>query len=139
MRNDKRGRPPIPEGERVQDFPKISLPMRPPVRALLDAFVQVFNRTAYRVVEDALLRLRESQPPNIRTHIDTLLKESGSGVPELDSVPVNIPKRYRAAVDAFLQVLEHPRSSLEGHTRDYFLKVLRVELDEAKKEGNGHE
>jgi hypothetical protein len=142
MANDKRGRPPKPEGERVDDYPKISIPIRPQVRALLDALVSVFERTAYKVIEEALLAFRATQTPRVQAHIDAKIKGAGGTTKGIDYIPINVPKRYHAAVNAFLELLENPRGDIQINSREYFLKFLRVtvaEESEQKKEGNGKE
>ena len=64
----KRGRPPaavddkgVPE--KTSEFPKLTISMRPKTKAMLDAIMALEKRSAWMVVEDALLEYRDRMRP----------------------------------------------------------------------------
>ena len=68
------GRPPEGLGkkgepERIRDYPKLLVTIRPGVRQQLKAIAAIENRPAWQVVEDALARYYDTLAPDARKSV----------------------------------------------------------------------
>jgi hypothetical protein len=75
------GRPPEGSGkkgepERIRDYPKLLVTIRPAVRSRLKAIASVEGRPAWQVVEDALSTYFEHLPAGRRRAIQTAVRNA---------------------------------------------------------------
>jgi hypothetical protein len=137
MRKKGAGRPPLPEGKRVDDLPKISVQMRPEIRKVLDAIVTVLQSAAYKVIENGLLSLCAGMTPETRERVEAELK--GTKLPEPTIVSMDVPAERVESVRAFLDLLEHPKSEMQEALARFIVKSLKIGRGATDVEGNGHE
>ncbi len=87
QRKGRLGRPPEGLGkkgepERIRDYPKLLVTIRPAVHARLKAIASVEERPAWQVVEDALALYFDQLPPENRRAVESevreVLRESGT-------------------------------------------------------------
>ena len=62
------------EPERIRDYPKTLVTIRPTVLARLKAIAVVENRAAWQVVEDALAAYFEQMPPEVRRAVRAAIR-----------------------------------------------------------------
>ena len=60
------------EPERVADWPKLALSVRPLTRAKLNACASVEHRSSWKILEDALTQYLERLPPADRKMVEKL-------------------------------------------------------------------
>lgn len=70
----KLGRPPAAVNEKgmpekTSEFPKLTVSIRPRTKAMLDAIMALEKRSAWMVVEDALLQYRDKMRPADRAAV----------------------------------------------------------------------
>jgi hypothetical protein len=73
------GRPPEGSGkkgepERIRDYPKLLVTIRPAVRSRLKAMASVESRPAWQIVEDALAMYFDQLPPDRRRETQRLIR-----------------------------------------------------------------
>jgi predicted NAD/FAD-binding protein len=73
------GRPPEGSGkkgepERIRDYPKLLVTIRPAVRSKLKAMASVEKRPAWQIVEDALARYFEELPQECRRAVQSMIR-----------------------------------------------------------------
>jgi hypothetical protein len=72
------GRPPAgADGERVSDYPKLAVTVRPATRTRLNAVAAVENRPAWQIVDDAVNQYADRMPAADRRIVDALAKRTG--------------------------------------------------------------
>ena len=76
------GRPPEGLGkkgepERIRDYPKLLVTIRPGVRTKLKAMASPEGRPAWQIVEDALALYFQRLPASSRRAVGTAVRESG--------------------------------------------------------------
>jgi hypothetical protein len=77
------GRPPEGSGEkgepeRVRDYPKLLVTIRPAVRSKLRAMASIESRPAWRIVEDSLALYFEHLPINRRREVQALVRRQAA-------------------------------------------------------------
>ena len=78
------GRPPEGSGkkgepERIRDYPKLLVTIRPTVRAKLRAIASAENRPAWQIVEDALAVYFDQLPPDGRRAVQAAIRREPKG------------------------------------------------------------
>jgi len=73
------GRPPGGKGshgepERIRDYPKLALTIRPATKAKLDAVAVIEGRPAWRVVEDGIDAYIGNMPPEDRKAVQAVVE-----------------------------------------------------------------
>ncbi|HYW46953.1 MAG TPA: hypothetical protein VE959_29070 [Bryobacteraceae bacterium] len=73
------GRPPEGSGkkgepERIRDYPKLLVTIRPTVRSRLKAMASVESRPAWQVVEDAIALYFDHLPPEHRRSVQAAMR-----------------------------------------------------------------
>ena len=134
MRRKGAGRPRLPNGERVQDLPKITLPIRPEIRSLLDALSTVLGSTPYKVIDEALANHRACLPPHTRKRVDALLR--GTRLSAARTVSINVSPQHKQTALAFVELLQHPKGEIQEALADLMVKSLKVRTGAADKEGD---
>ncbi|MBL8226968.1 MAG: hypothetical protein JNL98_00765 [Bryobacterales bacterium] len=82
------GRPPSATGpsgepEKTSQWPKIAVNLRPSTKVTLDGLCWLQSRSAWMVIEDALLAYAQNLPPDQRKKLATLIKlRDSSGSPQ---------------------------------------------------------
>jgi hypothetical protein len=137
MRRKGAGRPRLPHGERVQDLPKITLPIRPEMRSLLDALAAVLGSTPYKVIDEALVKLCAGLGPQTRKRVDAALK--GKMPSAARTVSIAVSAEHKRAATAFVELLQHPNGEIQEALADLMVKSLRVRRGAADKEWGDQE
>jgi LmbE family N-acetylglucosaminyl deacetylase len=78
------GRPPEGSGkkgepERIRDYPKLLVTIRPVVRNKLKAIAAVETRPAWQIVEDAIAKYFEHLPPERRRSVQAAMRRDARG------------------------------------------------------------
>ena len=73
------GRPPAGTGktgepERISDYPKLAVTVRPVTRALLNAVATLENRSAWQIVDDSINQYVERMPLPDRRIVESVTK-----------------------------------------------------------------
>jgi hypothetical protein len=81
MRPKKMGRPPEglgkgAEPEKIADYPRLSLTVRPITKAKLEAVTTLEGRPAWRIVEDSINLYVERMPAEDRRAVEAIAKRS---------------------------------------------------------------
>jgi hypothetical protein len=132
MRRKGAGRPRLPHGERVIDLPKITLPIRPEIRSLLDALATVLGSTPYKVIDEALVQLCAGLAPHIRKRVDAGLK--GTRLPAASTVSIDVSVEHKHTARAFVELLQHPKGESQDALADLMVKSLKVRIGTTDKE-----
>jgi hypothetical protein len=82
--NKRMGRPPEGLGEkgepeRIRDYPKLLVTIRPAVRARLKAIAASEDRPAWQVVEDAIDLYFQRLPPDRRRSVHASMRRASTG------------------------------------------------------------
>ena len=77
------GRPPEGLGkkgepERIRDYPKLLVTIRPGVRTKLKAMASIEGRPAWQIVEESLSRYFEALPADVRRSVMSLVRKQPS-------------------------------------------------------------
>jgi len=77
--NKRMGRPPEGSGkkgepERIRDYPKLLVTIRPTVRSKLKAMASIESRPAWQVVEDAIALYFDQLPPEHRRSVQAAMR-----------------------------------------------------------------
>lgn len=75
------GRPPqgsstLDGQERIRDYPKLAITVRPGTRARLNAAAAVEQRSAWKIVDDAINAYVERMPSSERKMVDAIAKRA---------------------------------------------------------------
>ena len=73
------GRPPAGLGkggepERISDYPKLAVTVRPATRTKLNATAKVEDRPAWQIVDDSINQYVERMPPQSRRRVENISK-----------------------------------------------------------------
>ena len=82
--NKRMGRPPEGSGkkgepERIRDYPKLLVTIRPAVRTRLKAMASLESRPAWQIVEEALALYFDHLPPERRRSIQAAMRRESRG------------------------------------------------------------
>jgi hypothetical protein len=110
-----------------RSWPKIGISLPPESKKLLRTLAQVMDVAEWRVVEQALVKLRDSMPKGAAAQVSAVVAKSKPG-PAAASIWTECPPELAGAMKEFLRFWLSPSNDLERKTRALLASVLKLPL-----------